>query len=71
MPVVALVPLVVVLALVGVDLWVYSDARQRAARGRPVTFRAGSFAVDTPEAWSVGVLLVFVVFFPLYLTSRA
>lgn len=64
-------PVVVVLALVAIDLWVYSDARQHAASGRPVTFQAGSFHLDTPAAWSLGVLILFVVFFPLYMTSRA
>lgn len=68
---VALVPVVVVFALVAIDLWVYSDARQHAASGRPVTFQAGSFRLDTPEAWSVGVLILFVLFFPLYMMSRA
>jgi hypothetical protein len=67
---VALVPLVVVLALAATGLWVYFDAQHHAALGRPVSFQYGSLVVDTPGGWSVGVLLLSVVFLPLYLVSR-
>jgi hypothetical protein len=54
--------------VVGSDAWVYTDARARAERGRPVTFAYGSFVVETPIAWFLGCLVVWVLFFPLYLT---
>jgi len=46
----ALVPLVVLLAILAMALWVYSDARRWAVRGGAVA-RIGSFAVEKPETW--------------------
>ena len=62
--------LVVVIVIVAIDLWVYADARARADQGAPVVLRVGSFAVDTPTAWLLACLLMWVIFFPLYLSSR-
>jgi hypothetical protein len=67
----ALVPLVVLLAILAIDLWVYADARRWAAQGAPVVARIGSFAVATPETWFLGCLVLFIMFFPLYMVSRA
>jgi hypothetical protein len=67
----ALVPLLVVLVLLGVGLWVFQDAKRCTDEGAPVVLRVGSFAVETPAAWFVGCVLVVVVFFPLYMVSRA
>lgn len=64
------VPLFVLLILLATDAWVYADAKARTERGMPVVFSAGSFVVETPEAWFLGSLLLWVVFFPLYLTGR-
>ncbi|MGN6606898.1 MAG: hypothetical protein ACTHMS_07795 [Jatrophihabitans sp.] len=53
-----------VLLAVGVvvclDLWVLLDARQWARRGTPVVLRLGALTIETPEAWAVACLLVFV-----------
>jgi hypothetical protein len=65
-----LVPIVVFLGLLAVDRWVYVDAQVRAERGTPVVFSTGNFRVDTPAAWAVGCLVLWILFFPLYLTSR-
>ena len=66
----ALVPLLVLLALLAVDWWVYVDAQAHAERGKPVIFRSGSLKVDTPAAWVLGCLILWILFFPLYLASR-
>jgi hypothetical protein len=71
MSAVAAVPLFVVAVGIAVDLWVYSDAKQRAADGHPVVFRAGDFVLDSPAGWAMGCLILWVVFVPLYLASRA
>lgn len=65
--VLGLTPLAVVLAL---DLGLYADAKLQAKSGRPVVFSTGTFVVDTPEAWFIGSLLLWIVFVPLYLSSR-
>ncbi len=70
MPQEALASLLVVLLVLSLDSWVYADARQREAARRPVVFRAGSLVIDSPMAWFLGCLLLFVVFLPLYITSR-
>ena len=67
----ALVPLVVLLAILAIDPWVYADARRWAAQGAPVVARIGSFEVETPETWFLGCLVLFILFFPLYMVSRA
>jgi hypothetical protein len=63
-------PLLAVAVIVAFDLWVYADAKTQASNGFPVFFRAGSFAIETPAAWFMGCLLVWIVFFPLYLAAR-
>jgi hypothetical protein len=42
MSLVELVPIIVVLVIIGTDLWVYTDARTRADRGDPVVYSLGS-----------------------------
>jgi hypothetical protein len=54
---IALIPILVLLLLLGVDRWVYVDAKIHARRGSPVSFSVGDFRVDTPAAWAVGCLL--------------
>jgi hypothetical protein len=66
----ALLPLIVLLAILAIDLWVYSDARQRRDIGRPVVGAIGSLRIDTPEAWLAGCLLLSIVFIPLYVAAR-
>ncbi len=66
----AFVPILVLLALLATDLWVYADARAHSELGTPVVFSVGSFKVDTPASWFFGCLLLWILFFPLYITSR-
>lgn len=66
----ALVPLIVLLAILTIDLWVYNDARARRDNGRPVVAAIGSLRIDNPEAWLAGCLLLSIVFIPLYLAAR-
>jgi len=65
-----LVPILVVLVIVGTDVWLYTDARTRAGRGEPVVFSFGSIQLDSPEVWAVVCLVLWVFCFPLYLASR-
>jgi len=71
MPAAAFASIVIALFVVALGLWVYADATRHEQRGNPVVFKAGSFVLDTPAAWCVGCLLVFVVFVPLYVVSRS
>lgn len=70
MPLVAVVPLLVVAALVAVCTWVYRDAAANAAAGTPVYLEIGTLRIDTPQAWAVSCAAFFVVFLPLYLAAR-
>lgn len=63
-----LAPLLLLVIICATDAWVYTDARARAERGRPVSFSLGSFVINTPGAWLLACLILWVVFFPLYLT---
>ncbi len=67
---IALVPILVLLAVLAIDLWVFADAKAHWERGTPVVFSIGSFGVDTPVAWFLGCLVLWIVFFPLYISSR-
>jgi hypothetical protein len=66
----ALVPVLVLLAILAADLWVYADARAHRDRGTLVVFSSGSLRVDTPAAWFLGCLILWIVFFPIYIKSR-
>jgi hypothetical protein len=66
----ALVPILVLLALLATDFWVYADAKAHSERGTPVVFSVGSLKMDTPASWFFGCLLLWILFFPLYITSR-
>jgi hypothetical protein len=67
----ALVPVLLLLVVLGVDVWIYRDAKRCVDEGTPVVLRIGGFVVDTPAMWFVSCLVLWVVFFPLYLVSRA
>jgi len=71
MPATAFASIVIAMMVVAIGLWVYADATRHEQRGDPVVFKVGSFVLDTPAAWCVGCLLLFVVFVPLYVTSRS
>ena len=66
----AVVSLVAVAALVATCGWVHRDATANADAGTPVVLRVGDVRIDTPESWTIGCLLLFVVFLPLYLAAR-
>ncbi len=69
-PAVALVPILVLLFVLSTDLWVYADAKAHVERGTPVVFSSGFLDVDTPAAWFVGCLFLWILFFPLYINLR-
>ena len=66
----ALVPILVLLLVVGIDLWVYADAIAHFQRGTPVVFSSEFLIVGTPAAWFLACLLLSIVFIPLYITIR-
>ena len=70
MSLVEMVPIIVVLVIIGTDLWVYTDARTRAEHGHPVVLSVGSIQLDSPQVWTVVCLLLWIFCFPLYLATR-
>jgi cytochrome c oxidase assembly factor CtaG len=67
----ALVPILVLLVVLATDIWVYTDAEAHDKRGTPVVVSIGSLVVDTPAAWFLGCLLLWILFFPLYIRRRS
>jgi cytochrome c oxidase assembly factor CtaG len=65
----ALIPAVALLLVLGTDAWVYKDAQDRLRQGHRVSVSVGSFQIQTPQAWFLGCLILWVVFFPLYLSA--
>ena len=63
-------PILVAIAAVAMDAWVYADARGRAQDGDAVIARFGSLEISQPEHWLIGCVLVGVVFWPAYLVAR-
>ncbi len=70
MSLVELVPIVVVILVLGTDIWVYRDATTRTEQGDPVVFSIGSIQLDSPEVWAVVCFVLWVLAFPIYLASR-
>ncbi|NUP50144.1 MAG: hypothetical protein HOW97_22960 [Catenulispora sp.] len=70
MSAVTLVPIFLVVVVVVSALWVYQDASAHEERGAPVYFSAGTIEISSPTVWSVGCLVLWVVFLPLYVTCR-
>jgi hypothetical protein len=66
----ALVVLVPIVLVIAADIWVYVDARSRQGTGREPGVRIGSLQVESPEAWALGCLVLFVIVFPMYLIAR-
>jgi len=66
----ALVPIILLVFVLATDLWVFADARAHLERGTPVAFSTALFTVDTPVAWFVSCLVLWILFFPLYMTLR-
>ena len=63
-------PVALVIILLVSDAWVYADAQRHADSGRPVEMSIGSVRIDTPVLWTLGCLLLWIVFLPLYITQR-
>jgi hypothetical protein len=68
-PITALVPIVALLVGLTLDTWVYADASERQRQGDRVSAWVGPLRLETPEAWFLGCLILWVVFFPLYLSA--
>jgi hypothetical protein len=66
-----LLPIVVLIALVSLDLWVYADAKAHLERGTPIVFWTQTFSVETPATWFLACLLLSVIFIPLYISMRS
>jgi hypothetical protein len=66
----ALVPFLAIVVIVAIDLWVYLDAKRHVEHGAPVELTIGALVVDTPAAWFLACLILWVIFLPLYLVSR-
>ena len=66
-----LLPVLPVVLLAAADVWVYLDARRIATTGSSVFLRIGAFSIDTPVAWLVGCVVLWIFFFPMYLVSRS
>jgi hypothetical protein len=64
-----LVSIAVLVVALGSDFWVLSDARARVRRGERISVAIGNLRVETPEAWFLGCVVLWVVFLPLYLTA--
>lgn len=64
-------PVLVLLVVVGSDLWVLLDAKRCSEEGTPVTLRIAGLVIDTPMAWFLGCLILWIFFFPIYLVSRS
>ncbi|AQA03231.1 hypothetical protein BVC93_13290 [Mycobacterium sp. MS1601] len=63
--------LVAVVAVMVISaVWVYRDATASAHRGRPIISSVGSVQLKKPLVWSLAVLLLWEMCFPLYITSR-
>lgn len=70
MPAPMVMGLVPLLLIVAADVWVYLDARSRQGTRREVSATVVSMQVDTPQAWLLWCVVLFVFAFPLYLTAR-
>ncbi len=65
------VPVVVILLVVlASDVWVYLDAARQRDAGEPVVLVVGNLRIETPEAWLLACLILWIVALPLYLTGR-
>jgi hypothetical protein len=64
-------PLAVLVVVVALDVWVFLDAQARAGRRRPVVASIGSLVLDTPGAWTLACLVLWILFFPMYLVARS
>ncbi|MBV8984057.1 MAG: hypothetical protein JO248_06415 [Acidimicrobiia bacterium] len=66
----SLLPLIILAFVLGTDFWVYADAKRQDERGAPPVVTLLTIEIGTPNAWLVGCLLLWIIFFPLYLVAR-
>jgi hypothetical protein len=58
------------LLVVASDLWAFIDARRWSRAGTPVVLRIGSVGIESPAAWFVACLVLWIFFFPTYVAAR-
>jgi hypothetical protein len=58
------------LVVLGIDAWIFMDARSRAAQGQDVVATVGPVTLSTAGQWLLGCLLLWVFVVPLYLVAR-
>jgi hypothetical protein len=64
-------PLALLVLVVILDVWVYVDAHHRSEARRPVVASIGTVVLETPAAWLLACLVLWVLFFPMYLVARS
>jgi hypothetical protein len=52
-------------------MWVFIDAKRCSQAGSPVYLRIGPLSLETPLAWLLACVLLWIFFFPMYLVSRS
>lgn len=60
----------ILLIVLASDTWVYLDARRQCAAGEPVVFVLGGLRIETPEAWLIACIVLWIIALPLYITGR-
>ncbi len=63
-------PVLVLLALLASDWWVYTDASAHFKRGTPVVYSTDFRRLSRPSDWFVACLAGWPLFFPIYLSLR-
>jgi hypothetical protein len=64
-------PVALLVVVLVVDVRVYLDALALADQRRPVVASIGRLVLETPTAWTIACLLLWIVFFPMYLVARS
>lgn len=62
--------LVLFVVVVSTGVWVSRDSRALEAQGTPVEISLGGRRIGSPVLWTVGCLLLWVVFIPVYVSAR-
>ena len=62
--------LVLFVVVVSTAIWVSRDSRALEAQGMPVVVSLGGRRIGSPVLWTVGCLLLWVVFIPVDLAAR-
>ncbi len=66
----AFAPILILVAVLASDLWVYLDESAQCKRGTPIVFSYGMFKLDSPRRWIGACLIFWILFFPLYVVGR-